>query len=173
MSKLLKLSIICCAMAMPVCFGAAAQDLLPGSAGVEVVRDKCTTCHEADLIVQQRLTKTGWTREVEKMIRWGTEVTDAEKNTIIDYLAAHFGSRPLGTATSPPQPVARDEAGRKIFENKCLICHEADLTEQQRLSKAGWTREVEKMIRWGAEVTDAERQPLIDWLTRMYGPRKR
>jgi cytochrome c5 len=169
MSKLLKLSIICCALALPVCFGAAAQDLLPDGAGVEVVRDKCTTCHEADLIVQQRLTKTGWTREVEKMMRWGTEVTDAEKNTIIDYLSARFGPRPLGAAASLPQ----DEAGRKIFENKCLICHEADLTQQQRLTKTGWTREVDKMIRWGADVTDAERQPLIDWLTQNYGPRSR
>lgn len=176
MSKLLKLALVCCAVLLsPISryLGAGAQDLLPEGAGVEVVRDKCTTCHEADLIVQQRLSKIGWTREVEKMIRWGTVVTEAEKTTIVDYLAARFGQRPLGAATSTTAAVAAVEPGQGIFEEKCLLCHESDLTEQQRLTKTGWTREVEKMVRWGAVVTDAEKEPLVDWLTRKYGPRKR
>jgi len=144
---------------------AAIQDL-PEGKGVEVARDKCLLCHEADLIVSQRLSRTGWTREVEKMIRWGAVVTDAEKEVLVDYFAAHFAPR-----RATQSATAGDDRGKEIFENQCLLCHEADLTEQQRLSRPGWTREVEKMVRWGATVTDAEKEPLVDYLFKNFGPR--
>jgi len=144
---------------------AARQDL-PEGKGAELARDKCLNCHEADVIVAQRLSGQGWTREVEKMIRWGAAVSDAEKEVLIDYFAAHFKPRSAASA-----PAAGDDRGKKIFEEKCLLCHEADLTQQQRLSRQGWTREVEKMIRWGAAVSDAEKEPLIDYLSGNFGPR--
>jgi cytochrome c5 len=167
-SKLIKLS-----LALTVAFcglmsantRAARQDL-PEGKGAELARDKCVSCHEADLIVSQRLSRQGWTREVEKMIRWGAAVSDAEKEVLIDYFAAHFKPRSAASA-----PAAGDDRGKQIFEEKCLLCHEADLTEQQRLSRQGWTREVEKMIRWGAVVSDAEKEPLIDYLSGNFGPR--
>ena len=33
----------------------------------------------------------GWTREIDKMIRWGAAISDAEKEPLVDYLASHFG----------------------------------------------------------------------------------
>ncbi len=143
-----------------------AQQDLPEGKGVELARDKCVTCHEADLIVSQRLSRQGWMREVEKMIRWGAAVSDAEKEILIDYFATHFKPRSATGAQTTPG----DERGGQIFEEKCLVCHEADLTEQQRLSRQGWTREVEKMVRWGAVVSDAEKEPLVDYLFRNFGP---
>ncbi len=144
---------------------AARQDL-PEGKGVEIARDKCIGCHEADLIVSQRLSKQGWTREVEKMIRWGAVASDSEKEILVDYFTANFKPRSAAGA-------AADGAGRgkQIFEEKCLLCHEADLTAQQRLSRQGWTREVDKMVRWGAIVTDAEKEPLVDYLYANFGPR--
>jgi mono/diheme cytochrome c family protein len=146
---------------------AAGQDL-PEGKGVEVARDKCLLCHEADLIVSQRLSKQGWVREVDKMIRWGAVVTDAEKEILVEYFSARFAPRNAATAASQQANEAR---GREIFENKCVVCHEADLTEQQRLTRQGWTREVEKMVRWGANVTEAEKEPLVDYLFKNFGPR--
>lgn len=139
------------------------QDL-PNGTGIELVRERCLLCHEADLIVQQRLSRAGWVREVEKMIRWGTVATDAEKEVIVNYLARAL---PPARGSSESPTLAQ---GKIVFEEKCLLCHEADLTEQQRLSRAGWTREVDKMIRWGAQVTDAEKGPLIDFLSDKYKP---
>lgn len=143
---------------------AVGQDL-PAGKGVELAQAKCVTCHEADLIVAQRLSKQGWTREVEKMIRWGAKVSDAEKEVLIDYFSAHFAPRKAAAA------MTNVERGKQIFEDKCLLCHEVDLTAQQRLTKQGWTREVEKMVRWGAKVSDAEKEPLVDYLLQNYGPR--
>jgi cytochrome c2 len=166
-SKLIKLSL---ALTVAVCglmsanSRAARQDL-PEGKGVELARERCVNCHEADLIVSQRLSRQGWTREVEKMIRWGAAASEAEKEVLIDYFAANF--KPRSAASAP----AGDGRGKQIFEEKCLLCHEADLTEQQRLSRQGWTREVEKMIRWGAAVSDAEKEPLVDYLFGNFGPR--
>jgi mono/diheme cytochrome c family protein len=171
-SKLIKLSftlMFAVFFLAPAKTGAARQDL-PEGKGAELARDKCVGCHEADLIVSQRLSRQGWTREVEKMIRWGAVVSDAEKEILIDYFASRFKPA-LGPALGPASATAGDEAGRKIFEEKCLLCHQADLTEQQRLSRQGWTREVEKMIRWGAVVSDEEKGPLIDYLFGNFGPR--
>jgi cytochrome c5 len=146
---------------------AVRQDL-PEGKGVELARDKCLLCHEADLIVSQRLSRQGWVREVEKMIRWGATVNDSEKEILVDYFAANFPPRKFTPAASASANEAR---GKEVFENKCLVCHEADLTEQQRLSRQGWVREVEKMIRWGATVTDAEKETLVDYLFKNFGPR--
>ena len=96
MSKLLKLTVVIIAAAASLTLAlapGAAQDLLPEGVGVEVVRDKCLLCHEADLIVQQRLGKPGWTREVDKMIRWGAAVPAAEKDALVDDLAARYPPR--------------------------------------------------------------------------------
>ena len=50
----------------------------------------CTECHEARIVVQQRLSKATWTKEVDKMIKWGALVDPQEKDTLIDYLSMNF-----------------------------------------------------------------------------------
>jgi len=146
---------------------AAGQQDLPAGKGVELARNKCLNCHEADLIVQQRLSRAGWVREIEKMVRWGASVKDDEKELLADYFAARFTTRPATVAAS----ATNEERGKQIFQNNCLNCHEVDLTEQQRLSRVGWLREVEKMVRWGASVKDDEKDALVDYLFKNYGPR--
>lgn len=150
---------------------AGASQELPEGDGVRVVRMRCIGCHEADLIVSQRLSREGWVREVEKMIRWGATVKDEEKPVIVDYLAKNFGPR-KSDSSQQASDAASLERGRRIFEARCVLCHEADLTAQQRLSRPGWVREVEKMMRWGAAVAPEEKDLLVDYLTRSYGPRK-
>lgn len=54
----------------------------------------------------------------------------------------------------------------------CLECHEARIILQQRLSKAAWTKEVDKMMKWGAVVDPADRDALIDYLSSNFSPDK-
>lgn len=58
------------------------------------------------------------------------------------------------------------EAGRKAEEASCIACHSTRLIDSQRLSAAAWTKEVDKMIGWGAIVPD--RRLLIDYLSSEY-----
>ncbi len=54
----------------------------------------------------------------------------------------------------------------------CLECHEARIILQQRLSKAAWTKEVDKMTKWGAVVDPSDRDALIDYLSTNFSPDK-
>jgi len=75
------------------------KDQLPAGPMQEKAVAACSTCHEARIIVQQRLTKPGWTKEVDKMIKWGAEVDPKDRDALIDYLSANFGpDRPAYTA---------------------------------------------------------------------------
>ena len=54
----------------------------------------------------------------------------------------------------------------------CLECHEARIILQQRLSKAAWGKEVDKMTKWGAVVDPNDRDALIDYLSTNFSPDK-
>ena len=142
----------------------AAQTPLPAGAGLDVLNRRCLSCHEADMISGQKLTLTGWTRSVDKMVRWGATISPEERDVLQRYLAQHFAPRPV--ASHPAT-----ETGAATYQRVCLTCHEADIIQQQRLTPTGWTRSVEKMMRWGAAVSDADKQPLVEYLASRFGPR--
>src|ERR1700688_370864 len=50
----------------------------------------CLECHEARIILQQRLSKPAWTKEVDKMVKWGAVVDAADRDALIDYLSTNF-----------------------------------------------------------------------------------
>jgi hypothetical protein len=56
------------------------------------VSTACLECHESRIIVQQRLSKAAWTREVDKMIQWGALVKPGDRDAFIDYLSTNFPS---------------------------------------------------------------------------------
>jgi len=138
---------------------------LPAGPGRELVTTRCVGCHEPDLITQQRLTRPAWSRTLDKMVRWGATVEAGEREPMLDYLSAHFAPKPT---VSHLVATAGSEA---LYKRACLMCHEDDLIESQRLSRAGWVREVDKMIRWGATVAPTDKDALVDYLAARYPPR--
>jgi mono/diheme cytochrome c family protein len=80
---------------------------------------------------------------------------------------------PLSTPAQKPASVTADlPAGpmQAKATTACLECHEARIILQQRLSKAAWTKEVDKMAKWGAVVDPADREALIDYLSTNFTP---
>jgi mono/diheme cytochrome c family protein len=143
----------------------AADDLqtsreLPTGQGADTVRARCISCHGIELIVQQRLTREGWLREVEKMTSWGAVVAPGEQDALLDYLAASFGVEPTRTAGESTSK------GAALLQARCQTCHDLRLIEQQRLNADGWARELDKMVGWGAELTDSEKEMLVEYLVR-------
>jgi hypothetical protein len=63
---------------------------LPPGPMQQKVTTACTECHESRIILQQRLSKATWTKEVDKMIKWGAVVDAADRDAFIDYLSANF-----------------------------------------------------------------------------------
>jgi len=64
---------------------------LPEGKGVELVRWRCTVCHNLDGQNLPRQDRAGWTQTVEFMIRWGAPIRPTERDVVIGYLAEHFG----------------------------------------------------------------------------------
>lgn len=63
----------------------------------------CLECHEARIILQQRLSKAAWAKEVDKMTKWGATVDPGDRDALIDYLSENFGAdKP---AYEPPRTV--------------------------------------------------------------------
>jgi hypothetical protein len=53
----------------------------------------------------------------------------------------------------------------------CIGCHEADIISGQHLTRAQWDREVTKMTGWGATVKPADRDGIVDFLFKNFGPK--
>ena len=65
------------------------DDLPPGPMQAKM-KTSCLECHDSGIIVQQRLGKAAWTKEVDKMIKWGAVVNPSERDSFIEYLSTNF-----------------------------------------------------------------------------------
>ena len=63
--------------------------------------------------------------------------------------------------------VQRAEA---LIRTRCSLCHTTDLIYQQRLSEERWKATVDKMMRWGADLSAEEAAALIEYLSLLYPP---
>jgi hypothetical protein len=71
--------------------GASLNENLPSGAMQQKATTACVECHEARIILQQRLSKPAWTREVDKMVKWGAVVDPNDRDALIDYFSTNFG----------------------------------------------------------------------------------
>jgi hypothetical protein len=105
-----------CAVMLCAAITAVAQsspnEPLPAGAAKEKAEAACLTCHEGRIIVQQRLTKAAWTKEVDKMIKWGAEVDAKDRDALIDYFSTNFGT------DQPAFEAPRTPAGSKSKTGK-------------------------------------------------------
>src|ERR1700739_2411457 len=100
---------LCCVAALGA-QSAANPELPPGPLQAKVTT-ACTECHEARIILQQRLSKASWTKEVDKMTKWGALVDPADREALIDYLSSNFD--PDKPAYEPPRTaVLKSGAGK-------------------------------------------------------------
>jgi hypothetical protein len=83
---------------------------LPAGAMQAKATTACTECHEARIILQQRLSKATWAKEVDKMTKWGALLDANDRDALIDYLSANFGPDrpPYQPPQSAPQKSPKD-----------------------------------------------------------------
>ena len=62
----------------------------PGE-GREVTAKACGTCHQPALIIGKKYDAENWSRVVDQMVDRGAVVADADYDTVVNYLAAHYG----------------------------------------------------------------------------------
>lgn len=90
-----KLGVLCFGLFLGVGVFLHAQSVpvpsLPAGPMQQKATTACTECHDAEIILQQRLSKTSWTKEVDKMMKWGAVVEAKDRDPLVDYLSTNFG----------------------------------------------------------------------------------
>jgi DMSO/TMAO reductase YedYZ molybdopterin-dependent catalytic subunit len=74
----------------------------------------------------------------------------------------------VAAARGLTEPRGSDITQPDTFRNACLACHDEDIIGQQRLGRTQWDREIQKMVNWGARVTDDERARFLEYLANRY-----
>lgn len=87
-------------------------DTLPDGPGKEVVQKNCLSCHNARIATSKRGTEDEWADTVSKMVARGANIPDNDVDTIIEYMATHFGPEDSkhsqsGESNSEPAPLKR------------------------------------------------------------------
>jgi len=82
---------------------------------------------------------------------------------VVDKSAIVSGTTPDVTSITSPS----------ALKSTCLACHDEDVIRQQRLTRAQWDGEINKMVGWGAKVPDQDRSALLDYFATRYGSRPR
>lgn len=74
-------------------------DSLPGGPGKALVQKFCVSCHNIKIVTGKRGTEGEWDKTIDKMISaHGVPLSDADADTIVDYLSANFGPSALKPA---------------------------------------------------------------------------
>ena len=66
--------------------------------------------------------------------------------------------------------IEKTPVGERLLQARCAICHSLDLVTQQRLDLSHWKATLAKMLNWGAELSEEERQILTDYLAARFSP---
>ena len=104
-----------------------------------LIRARCSLCHTPDLIYQQRLPEERWRATVDKMMRWGADLSTEEAAALVEYLAVRYGPGaprvpPLQSRSGAGEPVKpepmRDASitgmpsrGSGAYAHNCQGCH--------------------------------------------------
>jgi cytochrome c5 len=58
--------------------------------------------------------------------------------------------------------------GKQLFETRCSACHSTDRVTQLKKTPDQWATTVTRMIGHGAQLSDAEKKAVIDYLSNTY-----
>jgi sulfite oxidase len=54
------------------------------------------------------------------------------------------------------------------YKTACFLCHDDHMMQQQRLTRAQWDREINKMTGWGAPLKPQDRDDVLNYLSNQY-----
>ena len=73
-----------------------------------------------------------------------------------------------GGAQEPAPGSGAELDGKALVEERCIKCHGLDTVTGAQKSPDGWQSNVERMIAKGAQLDDAEKAAVIEYLSETY-----
>ena len=147
---------------------AASSGTDPGKA---ILESACTVCHGLDSLANHVYdTKEPYESLIRNMIGYGANVTDAQVPLVAEYMFKTYGKKPAATASNATPSTPGADPGKAILESACTVCHGLDgLANHKYESKGPYESLVRSMVAYGANVTDAQMGPLVDYMFKTYG----
>jgi mono/diheme cytochrome c family protein len=145
----------------------SAQGTLPQGEGRDIVAVACTQCHVLTPILSGREGPAGWRKHVHNMVLRGAQLSPAEAETVIRYLAANFGP-----GAAPPGKVAVTlpaGAGKELVETRCTLCHDLERVAVVKRPRQHWPAIVANMVARGATATPEEAGTIAAYLAAQFG----
>ena len=134
--------------------------------GRVAVGQACAPCHNNIMRVIQLHKKSAeeWKNTVYSMIGRGAFIFPEEIEPLAAFLAANAGRTANQAASGTSGQGLPDAEGKLILERSCQQCHDLD-TATKKLAADDWKTVVGKMVGYGATVTPADQQKLVEYLT--------
>jgi hypothetical protein len=140
---------------------------LPPGDGRDLVAVACSQCHYLGTIAKIRDGAAGWRLYVNNMVLRGAQLTPAEIDKVVDYLALNLGP---GANLPPAKPVTLPSGnGKDLVETRCGLCHDLERVATVKRGKQAWPAIVNNMVAWGATATPDEAKTMSDYLAANFG----
>lgn len=140
---------------------------LPPGEGRDLVAVACSQCHYLGTIAKIRDGADGWRTYVSNMVLRGAQLTPAEVDTVVNYLAENLGP---GINLPPAKPVALpDGSGKQLVETRCGLCHDLERVADVKRNTRQWPGIVANMVAQGAPITSEEAKTIADYLAANFG----
>ena len=133
-------------------------------AGKALLNGVCASCHAADLTTSKQATRAEWEQVIDTMKGYGATLDAAQTATLLDYLEKNHGMKTAAASS--------DAEGKKLLDNFCANCHDLDLVSGRTGTQAEWQEIVERMNGRGAGVPDKDIPAMVQYLVKMYPPKK-
>jgi mono/diheme cytochrome c family protein len=149
----------------------AQQDTNPLSPGEgrDLVAQTCGGCHGLNAITNLREGKTAWRHQVYDMMQRGAQVSPAEIDTIVNYLATNYGPGIPFPGPPPAKVTLAPGSAAALVSSKCAICHGVDRVVATKRPRAQWTSLVARMVYLGAPLTADQTKTIVNYLATNYG----
>jgi cytochrome c5 len=146
---------------------AQTPDPLPAGDGHDLVAVACSQCHFLTTIAKIRDGAPGWRLYVNNMVLRGAQLTPAEADKVVDYLALNLGP---GINLPPVKAVTLPAGdGKQLVETRCGLCHDLERVVTAPRRKADWPVIVANMAERGAPVTADEAKAISSYLAANFG----
>jgi len=71
-------------------------------------------------------------------------------------------------ATPEPTPTPEVHKGKAIVATRCVGCHEIGRVNNAKYDRDGWQKTVDRMVLSGAQLTDEQKELVVDYLALTY-----
>lgn len=150
----------------PVSVAAQSDEQAQIEKGRQAMGQACVPCHNniARVIQLHKKSREEWRNTVYSMIGRGAFIFPEEIEPLAAFLAANAGRNLGQSASATPGQGLPEAEGKSILERSCQQCHDL-ATATKKLAADDWKTVVDKMVTYGAIVTPADQQKLIEYLS--------